>query len=124
MITYGIGHIKGASVPQWELLFLILGAITAGYGLLLTPILPDSPAKAIFLTRKERAIAVQRTLQNKTGVLDNESFKFSQAVEAIKDPQTWLLVLYTFCVNLWNGGLTTVGLPYVKWKVNNTFSQC
>lgn len=102
---------EGASVPQWELLFLILGAITAGYALLLTPILPDSPTKAIFPTKKERAIAVQRTLQNKTGVLDNDTFKFSQAVDAIKDPQTWFFVMYTFCVNLWNGGLTTVSLP-------------
>lgn len=94
-------------------MFLILGAITAGFGLILIPILPDSPAKAIFLTKTERAIAVQRTLENKTGVLDNGVFNFRQAVEALKDPQAWLLVLYTFCVNLWNGGLTTVSpLPY------------
>lgn len=89
-------------------MFLILGAVTSGYGLLLIPLLPDSPAKAIFLTKKERAIAVQRTLHNKTGVLDNGAFNLGQAVEALKDPQAWFLVLYTFCVNLWNGGLTTV----------------
>lgn len=92
-------------------MFLILGAVTSGFGLLLIPILPDSPAKAIFLTKTERAIAIQRTLKNKTGVLDNGTFNWRHAVEALKDPQAWFLVLYTFCVSIWNGGLTTVSLP-------------
>ena len=99
-------------------MFLILGALTSGFGLLLVPILPDSPAKAIFLTKTERAIAVQRTLENKTGVLDNGTFNWKQALEALKDPQAWFLVLYTFCVNLWNGGLTTVSLPQVDSSFN------
>lgn len=120
LITYGIGYITGASIPEWELMFLILGAVTAGFGLLLIPILPDSPARAIFLNKQERAIAVQRTLRNKTGVLDNGTFNWKQAVEALKDPQAWLLALYTFSVNLWNGGLTTVSLPYVTCVMNST----
>lgn len=109
LITYGLGHITGAGVPVWQLMFLIPGAVTTGFGLILIALLPDSPAKAIFLAKKERAIAVQRTLENKTGVLDNGTFNLQQAIQALKDPQAWLLVLYTFCVNLWNGGLTTVG---------------
>lgn len=119
LITYGIGHITGAAVSEWQLMFLILGAITAGFGLVLVPILPDSPAKAIFLSEKERAIAVQRTLRNKTGVLDNCSFNLGQAIQALKDPQAWFLVLYTFCVNLWNGGLTTVSPEHLTRQMNN-----
>lgn len=91
-------------------MFLILGAVTAAFGLFLIPILPDSPATAIFLTKTERAIAIQRTLENKTGILDTGTFNVKQAIEALKDPQAWFLVLYTFCVNLWNGGLTTVSI--------------
>jgi MFS family permease len=107
LVSYGIGHI-GSSIPSWKLIFIILGAITSAYGLVLLVLLPDSPAKAKFLREKERAIAVHRTLENKTGVMDFGSFKWSQAQQAVLDPQTWFLFLSTFACNLANGGLTTV----------------
>ena len=74
-------------------------------------LLPDSPKKAIFLNQTERTIAVQRTLANKTGVMDEGSFRWDQAWLAVRDPQTWFLVLYTFSVNLCNGGITSVNPP-------------
>ncbi|OJJ52430.1 hypothetical protein ASPSYDRAFT_164820 [Aspergillus sydowii CBS 593.65] len=123
LITYGIGHITSTALPEWQLMFLILGAVTAGFGLVLIPILPDSPATAIFLTKTERAIAIQRTLENKTGVLDTGTFNVKHAIEALKDPQAWLLVLYTFCVNLWNGGLTTFLALLLKGFGFSTFQS-
>ncbi|KAJ5835330.1 hypothetical protein N7447_001356 [Penicillium robsamsonii] len=107
LIAYGIGTINTAAIAHWKLLFLILGAVTSGYGLVLFAMLPDSPTKAIFLKPNERAIAVQRTLTNKTGVMDTGVFKWSQALEALKDPQTWLLVVNSFSSSLANGGLTS-----------------
>ncbi|KAJ5163906.1 uncharacterized protein N7500_005736 [Penicillium coprophilum] len=107
LIAYGIGTINTSAIAHWKLLFLILGAITSTYGLVLFVMLPDSPTKAIFLKPDERVIAVQRTLTNKTGVMDTGVFKWSQAVQALKDPQTWLLVLNAFSSNLANGGLTS-----------------
>lgn len=95
-------------MANWQLLFLVLGAITSGLGIILFALLPDSPATTIILTKRQRAIAVQRTLTNKTGVLDTGTFKWEQAWMAIKDPQTWFLILFNFCVNLCNGGITTV----------------
>jgi hypothetical protein len=92
---------------------LILGAITSTYSLVLFAFLPDSVAKAKFLKPNERAIAVQRTLKNKTGVLDNGVFKWNQAREATIDPQIWLLVLNSFTSNLCNGGITTVGRKHL-----------
>lgn len=63
----------------------------------------------MFLTESERRIAVQRTLKNKTGSVEvTEKFQWSQVAAAAKDPQAWCLVVYTFCVNLANGGLTSV----------------
>jgi hypothetical protein len=108
LISYGIGHITSTAVSRWQLIFLILGAITSGYAFLLLPFLPDSPDKTVFLKPKERAIAVKRTLANKTGVMDSGAFKWSQALDAITDPQTWLLALNAFTSNMANGGLTTV----------------
>lgn len=108
VVVYGIGLIEIHTIAQWQLIFLILGAVTASLAFWLAFLLPDSPMKATFLSKTERAVAVQRTLKDKTGVMDNETFKWDQAFMAIKDPQTWCLVLYTFCVNLCNGGITTV----------------
>ncbi|KAJ5256749.1 hypothetical protein N7478_012853 [Penicillium angulare] len=107
VVAYGIGLIQTSAVQNWQLLFLILGAVTAAYGLILLGLLPDSPAKNVFLNQTEKTIAIQRTLKNKTGVMDTGKFRWNQVVMAIKDPQTWFLVLYTLCVNFCNGGITS-----------------
>ncbi|CAI7586237.1 unnamed protein product [Penicillium pancosmium] len=107
LVAYGIGLIHNNTVNNWQLLFLILGAITSGYGFVLIAFLPDSPAKSIFLNKTEKAVAIQRTLSNKTGVLDTGKFRWGQVWMAVKDPQTWFLVLYTLCVNFCNGGITS-----------------
>ncbi|KXG48527.1 Major facilitator superfamily domain, general substrate transporter [Penicillium griseofulvum] len=107
LIAYGIGNINTTAIAHWKLLFLILGTVTSTYGLVLFVMLPDSPAKAIFLKPDQRAIAVHRTLSNKTGVMDTGVFKWSQALQAIKDPQTWFLVVNSFASSLANGGLTS-----------------
>lgn len=107
MIAYGIGNAHVSGIAQWQLLFLVLGAVTTAYGIVLFFTLPDSPAKAIFLKPHERTIAMQRTLKNKTGVMDQGKFKWNQVWMAIKDLQMWFLVLYTLCVNFCNGGLTS-----------------
>lgn len=108
LIAYGIGNINTTAIEHWKLLFLILGAATSCYSVVLFFFLPDAVDKAVFLTENERAIAVQRTITNKTGILDNGKFKWSQAVQALKDPQAWCLILNSLSSNLCNGGITTV----------------
>lgn len=108
LVSYGIGHIHSHSLMSWQLIFLILGAVTSAYAIVLYLLLPDSPANALFLKKQERAIAIQRTLENKTGILDAGKFQTKQVLLALRDPQAWLLVTYMLCVNLCNGGITTV----------------
>lgn len=110
VIAYGIGKIS-SPLATWRILFLILGGITAAYGVILLLFLPDSPKQAKFLSPKERAMVLQRTLENKTGVMDEGKFKIDQMVEAFRDPQAWLLALYTLAVNIPNGGVTSVSFP-------------
>lgn len=110
IIGYGIGKIPTTHLVSWQYNFLILGAITSGYALVLFCFLPDSPATAVFLKKNERIIALQRTIENQTGLLDGGKYKINQVWMALKDPQTWFLVTYTFCVNLCNGGITSVSL--------------
>jgi MFS family permease len=106
LIAYGIAHIHG-KLEVWKYLFLILGAITAFFGGVLFLTLPDSPLTAKFLTEEERAIAVRRVQMN--GSKKVIRYQRYQVIEAILDPQAWLLVLHTFCVNVATGGLSGFG---------------
>jgi MFS family permease len=108
LVSYGVLLIPNPPIPHWKLLFVIEGAVTVAYGVFMFFVLPDSVSTAWFLKPEERLRALARTLKNKTGVMDNGKFQWPQLWEALRDPQTWMLVLYTFCINLPNGALTTV----------------
>ncbi|KFY11409.1 hypothetical protein V492_04490 [Pseudogymnoascus sp. VKM F-4246] len=107
LVAYGVLLIPNPPIPHWKLLFVIEGTVTVAYGVLMFFVLPDSVSTAWFLKPEERLIALARTLKNKTGIMDNGKFQWPQFWEALRDPQTWLLVLYTFCINLPNGAITT-----------------
>ncbi|KAL5339026.1 major facilitator superfamily domain-containing protein [Aspergillus crustosus] len=107
LIAYGIGNVEITSITNWQLLFLILGAVTILVSVAIFFVIPDKPQKAIFLTKTERAIALQRTIRNKTGVNDTGRWRWDQALLTLRDPQTWFLFLYSISTNLANGGITS-----------------
>jgi hypothetical protein len=96
------------TITNWQLLFLVLGTITAALAFPIYFIIPSKPQRAIFLNKTERAIALQRTLKNKTGVNDTGRWRWDHAAMTFRDPQTWLFFLYSVSTNLCNGGLTSV----------------
>ena len=114
LVAYGVGEISTSNLEHWRLLFLILGAVTTAYSVVLFLFLPDSPTKAVFLKERDRQIAVNRTLENRTGFMDTDTFVTKQIWDAFTDPQTWLLFLYTASVNLANGGLTSFSAIVIK----------
>lgn len=108
LIAYGIAHIDG-KLAVWRCLFLIYGAATVFFGAILFFTLPSHPSTAYFLTPDEQKLAVQRVQGN--GSRKTGKYKKSQILEAIKDPQAWLLTMNTFCVNVATGGLSGVSSP-------------
>ncbi|KAJ5951309.1 uncharacterized protein N7479_009722 [Penicillium vulpinum] len=112
LLSYGIGHINN-SLAAWQYLFLIFGAVTALWGIVMLVFLPDTPSKAYWLTPEEQSTAIKNIMADgQAGV--RSSFKMSQVFEALRDPVTWFLSLYTFCVNIANGGLTAFGSLVVQ----------
>ncbi|KAL3476051.1 major facilitator superfamily transporter [Aspergillus californicus] len=103
--SFGIGHIH-AAIASWRLLYIIWGAITVAWGVILLTLLPGSPLTTKFLTKEERALVVARVRNNGAGV-ENKQFKWKQFVEAMVDLKTWLLFLYAVTSNSPNGGLTS-----------------
>lgn len=64
---------------------------------------------ARFLKESDRAKAVERVQENKTGI-KNDVWKLSQAIEATTDIKIWLLVLIQMSTNVANGGVQSVSL--------------
>jgi len=103
--SFGIGHISGG-ISSWRYTFLIWGAITTAWGIVLLFFLPGSPVTAKFLTEQERVSVIDRIKVNQTGV-ENPHFKREQFIEAMMDLKTWLLFIFAVTSNAPNGGLTT-----------------
>lgn len=112
LVAYEIGHIQGG-LAAWRYLFLILGAVTGAWGIVMLLLVPDKQESTFWLRPRERQVSVHRLLEDKQGSSKGK-YKMYQAVEAFRDPITWFLLLYTFCVNIANGGLTSFGSLVIK----------
>lgn len=88
-------------------MFIVFGAVTALYGLILAFILPDSPANAWFLSDTDKIKAVSRVRSDAGGVKHNQ-WKKEQMIEAFCDPKAWFSVLIMLCNNIPNGGIMNV----------------
>lgn len=107
MLIFGIGHIHGSLHP-WKYQYLILGALTTCWGILMIFLLPNNPTTAWFLSREERMTAVERMRHEQTGI-ENKEFKFYQIKEMILDPKTWIMFITTFCLHNVNGAISGFG---------------
>ncbi|KAF9895241.1 hypothetical protein FE257_000143 [Aspergillus nanangensis] len=112
LAIFGIGHIQGSLRP-WKYQFLILGAVTVAWGIILVFLLPDHPRSARFLKPHEREIAVERMRADHIGIED-KTFKFHQIKDLLTDPKIWILVPATFCLHFVNGGVSGFGTVIIS----------
>lgn len=101
LFAYGVGNING-TIPLWKYPFIICGALSTCWSIVLFFALPSNPATAWFLTKEERAIAINRVRSNQTGI-ENKTFRKEQAVEALMDPKVILSALSNGAGNLLSG---------------------
>ncbi|CZR42685.1 uncharacterized protein FPRO_09988 [Fusarium proliferatum ET1] len=101
LFAYGIGHIN-SSIGLWRFPFIICGAISVVWVVILWFALPSNPASVWFLDERERIVALRRMEDAKTGV-ESKKFKMDQAIEALLDPKVWLAGLSTGAGNILNG---------------------
>jgi len=103
-------------------MYVIIGSVTLGFGVLDMILLPDTPTKAFFLTAREKvrnsllcahnqqhtdclqAIAIERVRRNGTG-MQTPSFKIKNAFIALKDPQVWGLAYVNFVIAFGNAAI-------------------
>ncbi|KAI0102626.1 major facilitator superfamily domain-containing protein [Nemania sp. FL0031] len=83
-------------LAAWKGISLFLGALTIVLGILVFFIL-GTPREVRWLSRDERRAAISRVVANKTGS-DREQrseFKWDQAIQTLKDPQTYFFFFVT-----------------------------
>lgn len=89
-------------VPKWELIFIVLGAITIAWGAVLFFFLADGPSNAFWLRPEQRTLAVARVAQGGVGI-KSKKFKTEQMWEALVDPKAWCLTIAMFGSSVPNG---------------------
>ena len=130
LLAYGIGNIHGGSLATWRYQFIIVGAVSSAWGLLVFIFLAEGPGTALephlplhsdtlltvssnWLTSKEKIMAVERLHVNQTGV-KNTKFKRYQVIEALIDPKTWFLFLFGVSTQVVNGAVSNFGTLIIQ----------
>lgn len=101
LLAYGLGHIDVPGIASWKWMFLVLGALSILWSIVLLLTLPDSQMTARFFSDEERRAAVEMVRGNNTGI-HNKTFKWAQMIEAFLDIKVWAFVLLTFLCNVPN----------------------
>lgn len=107
-IAYGLlqrQYTVGTPIEAWRLLYLIMGSMTIVFGALMFLFIPDSPARAWFLSEEEKLQVVERIRDNQQG-FGNRHFKWKQFREVFTDVRTYVMFIYVIASNIPNGSIT------------------
>ncbi|KAI1073953.1 MFS general substrate transporter [Whalleya microplaca] len=118
-LAFGVAHSDPGKRPApWQLLMIVYTGLTLVIGIWFWFLFPDSPVKARFLTKEEKAKAVRRIQSNQSGI-ETKTWKREQVIEAFKDTKTWLFFLFSTVSNLQNGIGTQYGLIISSFGFTN-----
>lgn len=113
-ISTGVATLPTNSTPErWQIIFYVLGGATMLWAVILYFLLADTPANAMFLTKRERIIAVWRSSENETGI-KNKVFKRKQALLGLWDPKTLLLFTSVFAAAIPNGVVNSFSTVIIR----------
>jgi hypothetical protein len=79
-------------------MFIVLGCVTAAIGVGTILCVPDTPMKARWLSDTEKVALLKHVSVNRTGI-ESRKFQPRQIVEALLDPQLYLMVLAVVLVS-------------------------
>jgi MFS family permease len=99
LVSYGFQHMgPGATLAGWRTMFVVLGVVTVVVGAAIVLFLPDTPMKAKWLSDNEKVALLRHVSVNQTGI-ENRKFRAAEILEALVDPQIWLLLLSVVLVS-------------------------
>lgn len=92
---------ENGPIAPWRLLFLVEGFPSVIIAAIAFHIIPDGPAKASYLTARQRRIARLR-LRNRAGekATRGGSFKWREALQVLRDPKAYTMAFMFFLSNM------------------------
>lgn len=94
-------------------MFLTLGLVTVVIGILTTHLVPDTPMKAPWLSDVEKVALLKHVSTNKTGI-NNKVFRMEEILEALMDPQMYLMLLSVVLLASSSGVVTTYSATLIR----------
>ncbi|KAJ6499053.1 MFS general substrate transporter [Mycena sanguinolenta] len=119
LLTYGLGHIHGR-LKSYQVIFLFIGLLTVVCSPIVYFVLPDSPAKARFLSSDEKVIAFERLRANNQGT-ETKVWKWDQVLEVFLDIKTYLWFALLFLCAVPSGGIGAFGPLIIQGFGFNAF---
>lgn len=114
LVSFGFQHMSpGAALAGWRTMFLTLGCMTVVFGVCTLLFIPDTPMKAKWLSDTEKVALLKHVSVNQTGI-QSRKFRFREILEALMDPQVYLLLLSVILLSISSGVITTYSATLIK----------
>lgn len=97
LVSYLFQQVKHQVIAGWQIMFLVLGAVTITLGIVTFLVLPNAPVEARFLSEAEKLALLKHVSVNQTG-MENKKIKLWQLLEGLLDLQLWLMAILTILV--------------------------
>lgn len=104
-ISYGVLH-ANSTIGDWRILNIVIGGITLIMSAVTWFIYPDNPIEAKFLTTEEKVWTIRKVQGTSHASIEQKHFRKDHAIEAFKDPISWLITGFFLLQQLANN------LPY------------
>ncbi|GJD03602.1 Major facilitator superfamily transporter [Colletotrichum higginsianum IMI 349063] len=113
-ISYGFQHIPPhAALDGWRIMFVVLGCVTVAIGVATLLFVPDTPMKATWLSDTEKVALLRHVSVNQTGI-ESRKFRPRQILEALMDPQMYLMTLAVVLLSVSSGVITTYSATLIR----------
>ncbi|KAJ4287040.1 hypothetical protein N0V88_007805 [Collariella sp. IMI 366227] len=114
LVSYGFQHMgPDAKLAGWRTMFVVLGVVTVVVGTCVVLFLPDTPMKAKWLSSEEKVALLKHVSVNQTGV-ENRKFRGKEILEALMDPQIYLLLLSVVLLSVSSGVVTSYSATLIR----------
>jgi MFS family permease len=119
--AYGVFHLKGSGLYNWQYLFILEGGLTVVMALIAWVWLPDGPGDAWFLTKEERVFATSRIIKDNADYImhdcasngvETDRLTRRDVQETAKDWKMWYILVFNICASVPNQTFS-VFLPLV-----------
>jgi MFS family permease len=99
LLAFGTFQIDGGVLPSWKYLFAIEGGLTICGAITAFIFLPQSAAKARFLTVEQKKLAFYRIQVDSSAVVEAR-FNWREAIKILQHPTSWAILAIEICLGI------------------------